>query len=119
MATASLQTKKMEKGGKGPQKPFLPLSIVCLSQFRNSLLQKGKLRILKTSGSLEVAFNKSRHSGAPGWLHSYDWTLDFGLGYHLGVVRLSGVLGSVLGIDPVWDSLSVTPSAPPPPNKGK
>ena len=39
-------------------------------------------------------------------------TLGFGSGHDLTVVRLSPGLGSELGMEPVWDSLSHSPIAP-------
>lgn len=39
-------------------------------------------------------------------------TLDVGLGHGLRVVGLDPTLGSVLGVDPAWFSLSPSPSAP-------
>ena len=39
--------------------------------------------------------------------------LDFGSGHDLRVVRSSSALGSTLGVQPAWDSLSSpSPSAP-------
>ena len=35
-------------------------------------------------------------------------TLDFGLGHDLRVVGLSPMLGSMLGVEPAWDSLSLS-----------
>ena len=43
-------------------------------------------------------------------------TLDCGLGHDLKVVRSSLMLGSVVGMEPAWESLSPTSSAPPLPN---
>ena len=39
--------------------------------------------------------------------------LDLGSGHDLWVVRLSPTLGSTLNMEPVQDSLSLPPSAPP------
>jgi len=39
-------------------------------------------------------------------------TLGFSLGRDLGVVGLSPTSGSALGVEPAWDSLSSSPSAP-------
>jgi len=39
-------------------------------------------------------------------------TLDFGLGHDLRVMRSSPLSGSLLGVEPAWDSLSTSPSAP-------
>ena len=52
--------------------------------------------------------------GAPGWLSQLSVPLDFGLGHDLSIVRSSPALESVLGMEPAWDSLSFSPSAPPP-----
>ena len=41
-------------------------------------------------------------------------TVDFGSGHDLMVVRLSPVLGSVLGVEPASDSLSPSSSVPTP-----
>lgn len=41
-------------------------------------------------------------------------TLDFSSGHHLRVLRSSLVSGSVLSVDPAWNSLSPSPSVPPP-----
>ena len=40
-------------------------------------------------------------------------TLDFGSAHDLRVVRLSPGLGSMLGVEPAWDSLSAPPSCLP------
>ena len=40
-------------------------------------------------------------------------TLDFGSGHDLGVIGLSPALGSELGVESAWDSLSLSPSVPP------
>ena len=44
-------------------------------------------------------------------------TLDFGSGHDLGVMGLSPVLGSMLSMEPAWDSLplSLCPFSPLPP----
>ena len=39
-------------------------------------------------------------------------TLDFGSGHYLRVVRSSPELGSVLSVEPAWDSLSLSLSLP-------
>jgi len=39
-------------------------------------------------------------------------TLDFGSSHDLGVVSLSPMSGSVLGVEPSWDFLSISLSAP-------
>ena len=39
--------------------------------------------------------------------------LDFGSGHDLRVVRLSPASGSVLGVEPAWDSLSPSSFLPP------
>jgi len=46
-------------------------------------------------------------------------TLDFSPGHDFRVMRSSPVLGSMLSIEPAWDSLfpSPSPSAPPNPQK--
>lgn len=40
-------------------------------------------------------------------------TLDFGLGHDPRVMRSNPVLGSVLAMEPAWDSLLPSPSVPP------
>ena len=41
-------------------------------------------------------------------------TLDFGSGHGLTVVRLSSMSGSMLSVEPAWDSFSPSLSAPAP-----
>ena len=52
--------------------------------------------------------------GALGWLSRLSvWLFDFGSGHNLAVVRSSPASGSVLSMEPAWDSHSPALFAPP------
>ena len=56
--------------------------------------------------------NKRSLSGAPGWLRRSSVQLDFSSGHELTVMGSSPGWGSVLSVEPAWDSLSLCPSLP-------
>ena len=58
--------------------------------------------------------NKNRYWGTWGVQQVKRTTLDFSSGHDLMVMGSSPTLGSTLGVEPAWNSLSPSHSAPPP-----
>ena len=110
------------------RKSMIPLSCHTGNKFQMDKILKDKKNqqnIRRNLNRLYVQFcndqdpmwqYKNHMAGAPGWLSWLGvWLLILAQVMHdLGVVRLSSMSASVLGVEPAWDSHSISPSAPSP-----